>query len=45
MAKKGKTTTRYRYRSAVDGKFVTAEYAQRHPRTTVKETVRVPPRR
>ena len=43
MAKKAKTRTQYR--SAVTGKFVTPEYARNHPRTTVKERVKVPPRR
>lgn len=27
----------YRYRSAVTGLFVTANYAKKHPKTTVKE--------
>ena len=43
MAKKSKTTTLHR--SAVTGKFVTEEYARKHPRTTVKEKVKVPPRK
>lgn len=30
---------RYRYRSAINGYFVTAKYAQKHPRTTVAESV------
>lgn len=30
----------YRYRSAVNGQFVTDSYAKRHPNTTVKETVK-----
>lgn len=29
-----------RARSAIDGRYVTAKYADRHPKTTVKETVR-----
>lgn len=35
-----KQTTRSNYRSAVSGKFVTKTYADKHPRTTVKETVK-----
>ncbi len=35
MAKKKK----YRYRSAVTGKFVTAKYAERHPREVIRERV------
>jgi hypothetical protein len=34
----GKKTTVNR--SAVTGKFVTEQYAKRHPKTTVKETVK-----
>lgn len=30
----------YRYRSAVTGRYVTAAYARRHPRKTVRERVR-----
>jgi len=30
---------RYRYRSAVTGKFVSAFYAKRYPRLTVRERV------
>ena len=33
--------TRKVYRSAVTGKFVKAGYAKKHPKTTVKESVRV----
>lgn len=29
----------YRYRSAIWGHFVSAAYAKKHPRTTVRETV------
>ena len=29
--------TRYLYRSAKTGRFVTAAYARRHPATTVRE--------
>lgn len=28
---------RYRYRSAVTGRFVSAAYARKHPKTTVRE--------
>jgi hypothetical protein len=28
---------RYRYRSAITGRFVSAAYAKRHPETTVRE--------
>lgn len=31
---------RYIYRSAKTGRFVTAAYAKRHPKTTVKERVK-----
>ena len=31
---------RYRYRSAKTGWFVTAKYAKRYPRTTVRERVK-----
>lgn len=31
---------RYRYRSAITGRFVTAAYAKRYPRRTVRETTR-----
>lgn len=30
----------YRYRSAVTGRFVTASYAKRYPKRTVRERVR-----
>ena len=29
-----------RYRSAVSGKFVTKQYADKNPKTTVRETVK-----
>lgn len=29
---------RYRYRSAITGKFVSAAYAKRYPHRTVRET-------
>ncbi|WP_272877019.1 hypothetical protein [Marinobacter nauticus] len=31
-----------RHRSAVDGRYVTEDYARRNPRTTVSETQRKP---
>lgn len=31
-----------RYRDAGDGQYVTKEYAEKHPKTTVKETDKVP---
>ncbi len=31
---------RYRYRCAVTGRYVSAEYARRHPRTTLRERVK-----
>jgi hypothetical protein len=34
------TTRRYRYRSSVTGRYVTADYAAKHPDTTVREEVR-----
>lgn len=35
-----KKQKKYRYRSAITGKYVTRLYALLHPRTTVRETVR-----
>lgn len=35
------TTKRTIYRDAGDGKIVTKEYAEKHPKTTVKETIKV----
>lgn len=32
----------YRYRSAITGKYVSAEFAKRNPRTTVRELVTSP---
>ena len=32
--------TGYRYRSAITGRYVTAEYAKKHPTTTVRERCR-----
>jgi len=40
MAPRGKT--RKAHRSAITGRFVKEGYAKRHPKTTVKETVKVP---
>ena len=31
---------RYRYRSAITGRWVSEAFAKRHPRTTVRERVR-----
>jgi hypothetical protein len=31
----------YRYRSSESGKFVSREYAEAHPQTTVRERVRL----
>jgi hypothetical protein len=31
---------RYRYRSAITGRFVSAAYAQKHPENTVREKVK-----
>jgi hypothetical protein len=36
---------RYVYRNSIDGKFVTKEYAQKHKKTTEKETVKVVPQK
>jgi hypothetical protein len=33
--------TQTRYRDAITGKYVTEEYAKKHPKTTVKETDKV----
>jgi hypothetical protein len=30
------------YRSAITGRFVRKEYADKHPKTTVQETVKMP---
>jgi hypothetical protein len=35
-----KARRRYRYRSAVWGRFVSEAYAKAHPRTTVRERVK-----
>jgi hypothetical protein len=43
MAKKRRTLTAHR--DAVTGQWVTPGYAQRHPKTRVKETIRNPKKR
>jgi hypothetical protein len=40
---KSKTTTRYR--RADTGRYITKKYAENHPKTTVKETDKVPKRK
>ncbi|WP_255416406.1 hypothetical protein [Flavobacterium sp. ZB4P23] len=42
MAKEVKFKTVIIYRSAITGRTVTAEYAKKNPKTTVKETMKVP---
>ena len=37
MAKKSSSSGTGRYRSAVTGRYVSAHYGKRHPKTTVKE--------
>jgi hypothetical protein len=37
--------TRINYRRADTGEFTTEKYANKHPKTTVKETVPVPPKK
>jgi hypothetical protein len=37
--------TRINYRRADTGEFTTEKYANKHPKTTVKETVQVPPKK
>ena len=34
-----KKPARYRYRSAITGKYVSAAFAKRNPRTTIRELV------
>lgn len=34
-----------RYRDAESGEFVTEEYAKKHPKTTVSETIKNPPKK
>jgi hypothetical protein len=38
-------TTRINYRRADTGVFTTETYARKHPKTTVKETVKAPPQK
>lgn len=38
--KKVKKVTQRAYRSAKTGRFVTEKFAKRHPKTTVKETIK-----
>ena len=38
MAKSKGRKTGGKYRSAISGRYVTADYAKRHPKTTVKES-------
>jgi hypothetical protein len=37
-------TTHKAHRSAVSGKFVTERFAVSHPKTTVRETIKTPPK-
>ena len=37
----GKKTEKVSYRSAKDGRYVTKEYAKKHPDTTIKETDKI----
>jgi hypothetical protein len=37
---RGRTSYRYRYRSARNGRFVRRGYAQRHKATTVRERIK-----
>lgn len=47
MATKAKTIPVTVYRSSDSGKFVSAEYAKKHPKTTFKQkiTVKLPPKK
>jgi hypothetical protein len=38
-------SSRHVYRSSIDGKFVNKEYAQKHQKTTEKETIKVVPQK
>lgn len=42
MAKATKPQPPPKYRDAGDGQYVTKKYAESHPKTTVKETVKAP---
>ncbi|MFH0865780.1 MAG: multidrug transporter [Bacteroidota bacterium] len=37
-----KAKTVKRYRKAGDGQYTTKQYAEKHPKTTVKETDKIP---
>lgn len=37
-----KTKKIFKYRSSITGGFVTKEFAEKNPNTTVKETVEIP---
>ncbi len=41
MSKKRTEPTKIVYRDSDEGKFVTQEYAEKHPKTTEKEHVRI----
>ena len=43
--RKPKTKTITRHRRADTGEYTTEEYANRHPKTTVKETDKVKPKK
>jgi len=43
--KKGKGTTIKLTRDAETGKFVTEEYVEKHPKTTVTEIRKIPPKK
>ena len=36
--KKSSSSSKGRYRSAITGKYVSAHYGKRHPKTTVRES-------
>lgn len=38
MAKKGKGSSKGKYRSAINGRYVTKQHGKRSPKTTVKES-------
>jgi hypothetical protein len=38
MAKKGKGSSKGKYRSAISGRYVTKQHGKRSPKTTVKES-------
>ena len=47
MATKAKTIPVTAYRSSVTGKFVSADFAKKHPKTTYKQKIQVklPPKK